>query len=206
MAALSTSDMSFDKVFYILSEKKEFGQLAEDAKQIYRLLKHYSVGAAEACRFVAQRTSSQIESDFFQRLSHSLDVGEKLDRFMHNEHDVMMDEYMLKSESALKDLDFVKEIYTGITTSLIFTAVFVAITPDPRRQGHRPAAVRRGRVVRRHGGLLHLFPEDQGPQGQHLVRLACQDETGLRHRQATASSSPRSLDRRSSASSCWPSS
>jgi flagellar protein FlaJ len=129
MAALSTSDMSFDKVFYILSEKKEFGQLAEDAKQIYRLLKHYSVGAAEACRFVAQRTSSQTESDFFQRLSHSLDVGEKLDRFMHNEHDVMMDEYMLKSESALKDLDFVKEIYTGITTSLIFTAVFVAITP-----------------------------------------------------------------------------
>jgi signal transduction histidine kinase len=41
----------------------------------------------------------------------------------------MMDEYMLKSESSLKDLDFIKEIYTGITTSLIFTAVFVAITP-----------------------------------------------------------------------------
>jgi flagellar protein FlaJ len=129
MAALSTSDMSFDKVFYILSEKKEFGQLAEDAKQVYRLLKHYSVGAAEACRFVAQRTSSQLEGDFFQRLSHSLDVGEKLDRFMKNEHDVMMDEFILKSDSALKDLEFVKDIYTGITTSLIFTAVFVAITP-----------------------------------------------------------------------------
>ena len=129
MAALSTSDMSFDKVFYILSEKKEFGQLAEDAKQVYRLLKHYSVGAAEACRFVAQRTSSQMEGDFFQRLSHSLDVGEKLDRFMKNEHDVLMDEFMLKSDAALKDLEFVKDIYTGITTSLIFTAVFVAITP-----------------------------------------------------------------------------
>ncbi len=129
MAALSTSDMSFDKVFAILADKKEFGQLAEDAKQIHRLLKQYGVGAGEACRFVAQRTSSQTESDFFQRLSHSLDVGEKLDRFMDNEHDVMMDEFMLKSDSALKDLDFVKEIYTGITTSLIFTAVFVAITP-----------------------------------------------------------------------------
>jgi flagellar protein FlaJ len=129
MAALSTSDMSFDKIFYILSEKKEFGQLAEDAKQIYRLIKHYSVGAADACRFVAQRASNQIESDFFQRLSHSLDVGENLDRFMRNEHDVIMDEYMLKAESTLKDLDFVKEIYTGITTSLIFMAVFVSITP-----------------------------------------------------------------------------
>lgn len=129
MAALSTSDMSFDRVFYILSEKKEYGQLAEDAKQIYRLMKHYNVGGAEACRFVATRTSCQMEADFFNRLSHSLDVGEKLDRFMANEHDVIMDEYMLRAEGTLKDLDFVKEIYTGIVTSLIFAAVFVSITP-----------------------------------------------------------------------------
>ncbi|MBI0584381.1 MAG: archaellar assembly protein FlaJ [Methanomassiliicoccus sp.] len=129
MAALSTSDMPFESVFYILSEKKEYGQLAADAKQICRLIKHYNVGAAEACRFVAVRTSCQMESDFFNRLSHSLDVGEKLDRFMKNEHDVIMDEYMLRAESTLKDLDFVKEIYTGLTTSLIFTAVFVCIMP-----------------------------------------------------------------------------
>ncbi len=73
MAALSTSDMSFDRVFYILSEKKEYGQLAEDAKVVYRLLRHYSVGAAEACRFVALRTKSTMESEFFNRLSHSMD-------------------------------------------------------------------------------------------------------------------------------------
>jgi len=129
MAALSTSDMSFDSVFYILSGKKEYGQLAEDAKQIYRLIKHYSVGAAEACRFVAIRTSCQMEANFFNRLSHSMDVGEKLDQFMKNEHDVIMDEYMLRAEGTLKDLDFVKEIYTGLTTSLIFTAVFVCLMP-----------------------------------------------------------------------------
>ncbi len=129
MAALSTSDMPFESVFYILSTKKEYGQLAKDAKQICRLIKHYSVGAAEACRFIAVRTSCQMEANFFNRLSHSLDVGEKLDKFMENEHDVIMDEYMLRAEGTLKDLDFVKEIYTGLTTSLIFTAVFVCIMP-----------------------------------------------------------------------------
>jgi flagellar protein FlaJ len=129
MAALSTSDMPFESVFFILSNKKEYGQLARDAKQICRLVKHYSVGAAEACRFIAVRTACQMEANFFNRLSHSLDVGEKLDRFMANEHDVIMDEYMLRAEGTLKDLDFVKEIYTGLTTSLIFTAVFVCIMP-----------------------------------------------------------------------------
>lgn len=129
MAALSTSDMPFESVFYILSNKKEYGQLARDAKQICRLVKHYSVGAAEACRFIALRTQCQMEANFFNRLSHSLDVGEKLDKFMENEHDVIMDEYLLRAEGTLKDLDFVKEIYTGLTTSLIFTAVFVCIMP-----------------------------------------------------------------------------
>ncbi|NLI73459.1 MAG: archaellar assembly protein FlaJ [Euryarchaeota archaeon] len=129
MAALSTSDMAFDEVFYILSEKKEYGQLAKDAKQIFRLVKQYSVGAAEACRFVAVRTSCQMEVNFFNRLSHSLDVGEKLDNFMRNEHDVIMDEYMVRAEGTLEDLNFVKEIYTGLTTSLIFTAVFVCLIP-----------------------------------------------------------------------------
>ncbi|HSV42505.1 MAG TPA: type II secretion system F family protein, partial [Methanomassiliicoccales archaeon] len=63
------------------------------------------------------------------RLAHAIDVGEKLNRFMKNEHDIIMDEYVLKCEAQLKDVDFVKETFTGIITSLIFVCVFVAIIP-----------------------------------------------------------------------------
>ncbi|QLH74281.1 MAG: archaellar assembly protein FlaJ [Methanomassiliicoccales archaeon] len=129
LAALSTSDMSFDKIFYILSQKSEYGPLSGDAKKIYRLIKHYNVSAAEACRFVSAKTPSKMAKDFYSRLAHSIEVGEPLDRFMRNEHDIMMDEFMLKCETALKDVDFMKEIFTGIITSLIFVCVFVAITP-----------------------------------------------------------------------------
>ncbi|OPY32557.1 MAG: flagellar assembly protein J [Methanomassiliicoccales archaeon PtaU1.Bin124] len=129
IAALSTSDMSFDKIFYILSLKKEYGPLAEDAQRIFRLVKQYNVSAAESCRFVAARSPSKMENDFYSRLAHSIDVGEKLDRFMKNEHDIMMDEYVLKCEASLKDIDFLKEMFTGIITSLIFVCVFVAIIP-----------------------------------------------------------------------------
>ena len=129
IAALSTSDMSFDKLFYILSLKKEYGPLAQDAQRIFRLVKQYNVSAAESCRFVAARTPSKMENDFFSRLAHSIDVGERLDRFMKNEHDIMMDEYVLRCEASLKDVDFLKEMFTGIITSLIFVCVFVAIIP-----------------------------------------------------------------------------
>jgi flagellar protein FlaJ len=129
LAALSTSEMPIDKIFYVMSQKVEYGQLAEDSKRIYRLIKFYHVAAGDACRFVAARTPSPVEADFFSRLSHSLEVGEKLDRFLKNEHEVIMDEYTLKADASLKDLDFVKELFTGIVTSLIFACVFVSIVP-----------------------------------------------------------------------------
>ncbi|MCG7841392.1 MAG: archaellar assembly protein FlaJ, partial [Methanomassiliicoccales archaeon] len=129
LAALSTSEMSIDRIFNIISEKKIYGPLADDSRRMYRLIKHYNVSAAEACRFVAVRTPSVQEADFFNRLGHALEIGETMSRFMYNEHDVIMSEYVLRSESSLKDLDFVKEVYTGMVTSMIFICVFISIIP-----------------------------------------------------------------------------
>ncbi len=129
LAALSTSEMAIDQIFRILSEKKVYGPLAEDSRRLYRLIKHYNVAANEACRFVAARTPSVQEADFFNRMGHALEIGEPLSRFMKNEHDVIMSEYVLRSEASLKDLDFVKEVYTGMVTSMIFICVFISIIP-----------------------------------------------------------------------------
>ncbi|MCE5296655.1 MAG: archaellar assembly protein FlaJ [Euryarchaeota archaeon] len=129
LAALATSDMGFERIFHILSQKKEYGPLSKDSEKIYRLMKLYNVSVSVGCAFVASQSPSKLENDFFSRLSHAIDVGEPLDRFMNNEHDVLMDEYVLRCESSLKDVDFLKEIYTGAVTALIFICVFVAIIP-----------------------------------------------------------------------------
>ncbi len=129
LAALSTSEMGLEHIFRIMSEKKIYGPLADDSRRMYRLMKSYSVSAAEACRFIAARTPSVQESDFFSRFGHALEIGEPMSRFMKNEHDVIMSEYVLRAESSLKDLDFVKEVYTGMVTSMIFVCVFISIIP-----------------------------------------------------------------------------
>lgn len=129
MAALSTSEMSFGKIFHILSDRDLHGPLSEEAKKVYRLVNHYYTPAGDSCRFISERTPSPMERDFFNRLAHAVELGENFQRFMKNEHDVMMDEYILKCEATIKDLDFLKELYTGIVTSLIFICVFVSIVP-----------------------------------------------------------------------------
>jgi flagellar protein FlaJ len=129
MATLSTADLPIDRLFYLLSTCVEYGQLAKDSEKIYHLIKDYRMPAAEACRFIASRSASPIEADFFSRLSHAIDVGERLERFLRNEQDVIMDEYTLKCEAAIKDMDFLKEIFTSIVISLVFIAVFISIVP-----------------------------------------------------------------------------
>jgi len=129
MAALSTSNLPLDRIFYLLSTRTEYGQLAKDSGKIYRLIKDYHMPASEACRFVATKSANQIEADFFSRLSHAIEVGESLERFLKNEQDVVMEEYTLRCEAAIKDMDFFKEIFISITISLVFVAVFISIIP-----------------------------------------------------------------------------
>ena len=129
MAALSTSELPVERIFEVLSEMKEYGRLAEDSGRINRLITDYHMSASEACRFVAVRSPSSVESDFLQRLSHSLDVGERTERFLANEQDATMDEYTLKCHAVLQDVDTIKGIFVAIVTSLVFLAVFVSIIP-----------------------------------------------------------------------------
>ena len=179
MAALSTSDMSFDQGILMLSQRTDYGELAEDAKKIYRLMKHYNVGASEACRFVSVRAVSPMEMNFFNRLSHSLDVGEKLDRFMKNEHEVIMDEDVLKSESSIKDLDFIKEMYTGIVTALIFTTVFICIAPVLGVGDVSISSDRYSSHLCCDGGILYLFYSIKDAKGKYMVWVAREEKNRL---------------------------
>jgi flagellar protein FlaJ len=129
MATLSTSDLPVDRIFHILSTRAEYGRLAIDSGKIYKLIKEYHMGAGEACRLIASKSPNDLEADFLLRMAHAIEVGERLDRFLKNEQDVIMDEYVLKCEAVLKDLDFLKGIFASVITSLIFLGVFIAIIP-----------------------------------------------------------------------------
>ena len=69
MAALSTSELPVERIFEVLSEMKEYGRLAEDSGRISRLIADYHMAASEACRFVALRSPSSIESVSYTHLT-----------------------------------------------------------------------------------------------------------------------------------------
>ena len=127
---LSITDLDRKELLKMLaSEKEELGQLAEESRKIYVLVKRWNQSLAEACRFLAQKTPSSEFADFLDRMAYSLDSGEDLKDFLMKEQSIVMNDYAAFYRRALYTLDMFKEIYISAITSLAFFVTFAVIAP-----------------------------------------------------------------------------
>ncbi|HIP16762.1 MAG TPA: archaellar assembly protein FlaJ [Methanothermococcus okinawensis] len=127
---LSITDLDRKDLMRILaSEKEELGQLAEESKKLYVLIKRWNQSLAEACRFMAKRTPSSEFSDFLDRMAYSIDSGEDLKDFLLKEQSIVMNDYAAFYKRAIYSLDMFKEIYISAITSLAFFVTFAVIAP-----------------------------------------------------------------------------
>ncbi|MDK2987731.1 MAG: archaeal flagellar protein FlaJ [Methanothermococcus sp.] len=127
---LSITDLDRKELMKLLSEEKEeLGQLAEESKKIYVLIKRWNQSLAEACRFLATRTPSNEFADFLDRMAYSLDSGEELKDFLSDEQDIVMEDYAAFYKRVLYSLDMFKEMYVSAITSVAFFVTFAVIVP-----------------------------------------------------------------------------
>ena len=129
MAILSTSGRGIKDIFRLLGDLPEFGRLSRDAKRVYKLINVFHLDSAEACGYAAERTPSDVEADFLNRLGHSISVGVDLQSFLENEQDVVMDEAETLYEIAMNEIDTMKEVFMATATAMIFFWAFVAFIP-----------------------------------------------------------------------------
>jgi flagellar protein FlaJ len=127
---LSITDLDRKELMKILAnEKEELGQLANESKKIYVLIKRWNQSLAEACRFLAHRTPSSEFSDFLDRMAYSIDSGEELKDFLAKEQSIVMNDYAAFYKRSLYSLDMFKEMYISAITSLAFFVTFAVVAP-----------------------------------------------------------------------------
>ncbi|MCS3900747.1 archaellar assembly protein FlaJ [Methanococcus voltae] len=127
---LSITDLDNKALLELLAvEKEELGQLAEESRKIYVLVKRWNQSLAESCRFLANRTPSSQFGDFLDRMAYSIDSGQELKEFLAGEQDIVMEEYAGFYERALYSLDNFKEMYVSAITSVSFFVTFAIIAP-----------------------------------------------------------------------------
>jgi flagellar protein FlaJ len=129
MGALSTSNLPRKRLFEILSKVEEYGALSQDIARIYVLMEHWNLSLPEAARYVAKRTPSIILADFLERMAHSVETGEDFHNFLAKEQAVVMNDYQVHYEGALKGMDLVKEIFVSLVASAMFMIIFLTLIP-----------------------------------------------------------------------------
>jgi flagellar protein FlaJ len=129
MAALSTSDMPIRDLFGTMSRLKGFGVLSEDAGLIERMIGRYNIPISEACRIVAANAVAPLEAEFLKGFAHAVEVGQKPSVFLAAEQRAMMERFSIRSEAALSEVSFLKELFVAVSTALIFMMVFIIFIP-----------------------------------------------------------------------------
>ncbi len=129
MGSIATAETPRIDIIRIVSENKDYGELAEETKKIYDLVTVWHLSLAEACRFVSKRTPSMLFEDFLDRFAHALQSGEDVRTFLFTEQNVVMNEYESMYHGALYVVEIIKELFVSLVMSLIFMASFAVIMP-----------------------------------------------------------------------------
>jgi flagellar protein FlaJ len=129
MGSVATAETPRLDIIRIVSDNKEYRELATETKKIYNLVTVWNMSLAEACRFISKRTPSVIFEDFLDRFAHGLQSGENIKSFLFAEQNVVMNEYEAMYNGAMYNVEIIKELFVSLVMSLIFLASFAVIMP-----------------------------------------------------------------------------
>jgi flagellar protein FlaJ len=129
LGVLSTSQMSRKELLKRVASNEAYGYLADETDKIYMLMNDWGLSLAQACRFIARRTPSELYADFLDRFAHALDSGEKLETFLTTEQKVVMNDFDTMYKAALNSIDQIKETFVSMVMALVFLASFAIIMP-----------------------------------------------------------------------------
>ncbi|MFP4626582.1 MAG: archaellar assembly protein FlaJ [Natronomonas sp.] len=130
MTVLSTTNIDRVEVFRRLGrEVDEYGELAIEMNRIVQLVDTWNQSLDDACRRRAQEIPSDSVSDFFDRLAYTIGAGQRLDEFLLNEQNTIIQNYSTIYQSNLENLGVLKDLYLSIIISMTFGLVFAIVLP-----------------------------------------------------------------------------
>ena len=129
MGVLAASDASRKEMFELLAKMREYGNLAKEIDKIFTLVSKWNVGLEKACRTVATQTPSELFANFLLRLAHAVETGETAEEFFESEQTVIMDQYEIRYNSAIRSVELMKEVFITMNVLLIMILILVAVLP-----------------------------------------------------------------------------
>jgi flagellar protein FlaJ len=129
ITVLSMTNIERVEIFRTLAQVEEYGALAEEMGRITALVDTWNQSLDDACRRRSKRVSSELLADFLERLAYTVGAGQGIDEFLVDEQESIIQEFVIRYESALAKLDVMKELYLSLMLSMTFILVFATVLP-----------------------------------------------------------------------------
>ncbi len=129
LGTLSTAHPTRRMLFHMASEKEDYGELAKESGNIFRLGDSWGLGYIKACRIISKIVPSRIFSDFLARTAHSFQAGEDTSDFLIKEQMVVMNHFDAEYRGSLYSIESLKNMYASLSTTLAFITCFGLLVP-----------------------------------------------------------------------------
>jgi flagellar protein FlaJ len=129
MTVLSTTNIDRVEVFRRIAQEDDYGPLSEETKRIVQLVDTWNQSLDDACRMRAKKVPSDAVTDFFDRLSYTINAGESLSNYLVTEQSAIIQNYTTIYEGQLGNLEVMKDLYLSMILSVTFALVFATVLP-----------------------------------------------------------------------------
>ena len=129
LTVLSTTNIDRVAVFRQLGREEEYGELAVEMRRITELVDTWNQSLDDALQRRSRAVPSRELGDFLDRLAYSLNAGQSLDDFLLGEQQTMIQKYVTVYESALGNLDVMKDLYLSMILSMTFAIINAIVLP-----------------------------------------------------------------------------
>lgn len=130
LSTLAGTGTSVPKLFRVLSEVEEYGEVTKEAQKITRDIETFNMDANQALRRAAERTPSREFKELMWGINHITTSGGSLRSFLQERSDRLMNEYRRQVENFADQLSMLVEIYITVVIvgSIVFTSMSVVMS------------------------------------------------------------------------------
>lgn len=130
LSTLAGTGTSVPKLFKVLSEVEEYGEVTAEAEKISRDIETFNMDTKQALRKAAERTPSREFKELMWGMNHILTSGGSLRSFLQERSERLMGKYRRRVEDYAEKLSLLVEMYITVVIvgSIIFTSMSVVLT------------------------------------------------------------------------------
>lgn len=130
LSTLAGTGTSVPKLFKVLSNVEEYGEVTEEAEKISRDIETFNMDTQQALRKAAERTPSREFKELMWGMNHIMTSGGSLRSFLQERSERLMEQYRRRVEDFAEKLSLLVEMYITVVIvgSIIFTSMSVVLT------------------------------------------------------------------------------